>query len=56
MTKVVDPDYPGQERLSDQEIKNIAIQQAAPAVAESAKTLDPRWKQLLKIMHSQQKQ
>jgi|TARA_R110000823_G_scaffold192488_1_gene324066 hypothetical protein len=38
MTKVVDPDYPGQERLSDQEIKNIAIQQAAPAVAESAKT------------------
>jgi|TARA_R110002020_G_scaffold82359_7_gene203866 hypothetical protein len=37
MTKVVDPDYPGQERLSDQDIKNLAIQDAGSAVNESAK-------------------
>ena len=30
--KVVDPDYPGQDRLTDQEIKNLAIQEAGAAV------------------------
>ena len=37
MTKVVDQDYPGQERLSDQDIKNLAIQNAGPAVETAAK-------------------
>jgi len=37
MAKVVDPDYPGQERLSDQEIKNLAIQESGKAVNEAVK-------------------
>ena len=37
MTKVVDQDYPGQERLSDQDIKNLAIQNAGKAVETAAK-------------------
>ena len=45
MTKVVDPDYPGQERLSDQDIKNLAIQDAGSAVTNRQK-----------IIHFQQKQ
>jgi hypothetical protein len=35
--KVVDPDYPGQDRLTDQEIKNLAIQEAGTVVENAAK-------------------
>jgi len=35
--KVIDPDYPGQDRLSDQEIKNLAIQDAGSAVTAATK-------------------
>ena len=33
--KVVDPDYPGQDRLTDQEIKNLAIQEAGAVIYDS---------------------
>ena len=39
MSKVVDPDYPGKERLSDQEIKNLAVQESSKNVDEAVKNL-----------------
>jgi hypothetical protein len=39
MSKVVDSDYPGENRLSDQELKNQVIQQAAPELKQAVKEL-----------------
>ena len=37
MSKVVDQDYPGESRLSDEEIKNKVISQAAPVAKKQLK-------------------
>ena len=39
MSKVIDSDYPGENRLSDQELKNQVIQQAAPELNKASKDL-----------------
>jgi len=39
MSKVVDSEYPGENRLSDQELKNQVIQQAAPELKQAVKEL-----------------